>query len=132
MPRGGRRITVPKEETPSSEKQMDLVKSWHFSMAELKAAWVVLENWNKLQTIDYYISASRKLERFWKRWVDSYVKYNSDLPEKYIRDAFTRDWKALRLRLPLQDRLVVEQVLYDKGGWHRKLVSGFRPIGATS
>ena len=42
--------------------------------------------------------------------------------------AFQRDWKWVRLLVPLQMRLMVEQVLWDKGiGW-RKLVTGFGPV----
>lgn len=42
--------------------------------------------------------------------------------------AFQADWKWARMILPLQVRLIVEQVLWDKGGHWRKMVTGFRPI----
>lgn len=42
--------------------------------------------------------------------------------------AFTKDWKWARLSVPLQIRLLVEQVLWDEGGEWRKLITGFGPI----
>ena len=42
--------------------------------------------------------------------------------------AFQRDWKWARLSVPLQIRLLVEQVLWEKGGDWKKLVTGFGPI----
>ncbi len=42
--------------------------------------------------------------------------------------AFEQDWKWLRLAVPLQVRLVVEQVLWDKRGGYRDLVTGFGPV----
>ncbi len=41
---------------------------------------------------------------------------------------FRADWKWMRLLVGLQQRLFIEQVLWDKGGDWRKLVTGFRPI----
>ena len=41
---------------------------------------------------------------------------------------FQKEWKWIRLAVPLQLRLIVEQVLWDRGGDWRKLVTGFRPI----
>ncbi len=42
--------------------------------------------------------------------------------------AFQRDWKWARLSVPLQIRLLVEQVLWEKDGDWRNLVTGFGPI----
>ena len=42
--------------------------------------------------------------------------------------AFQKDWKWARLLVPLQLRLLVEQVLWDKGEGWRKLITGFGPI----
>lgn len=42
--------------------------------------------------------------------------------------AFEGDWKWLRLSVPLQVRLLVEQVLWDKRGGWRDLVTGFGPV----
>ena len=41
---------------------------------------------------------------------------------------FEADWKWLRLVVPLQLRLLVEQVLWDKRGGWRDLVTGFGPV----
>ena len=51
----------------------------------------------------------------------SLLKYNS-------AKAFQKDWKWARLSMPLQARLLTEQVLWEKGGDWRKLVTGFGPI----
>lgn len=45
--------------------------------------------------------------------------------------AFRADWKWVRLMLPLQGRLVVEQILWDRGTPWRSLVTGFRAIRDT-
>ena len=42
--------------------------------------------------------------------------------------AFEEDWKWLRLVVPLQLRLLVEQILWDKRGGWRDLVTGFGPV----
>ncbi len=41
---------------------------------------------------------------------------------------FESDWKWTRLVVPLQVRLLVEQVLWDKRGGWRDLVTGFGPV----
>ena len=41
---------------------------------------------------------------------------------------FEADWKWVRLVVPLQMRLMVEQILWDKKGGWRDLVTGFRPV----
>lgn len=44
---------------------------------------------------------------------------------------FMSDWKWLRLLVPLQVRLFVEQILWDRGGRWRQLVTGFRPVSTS-
>ncbi len=41
---------------------------------------------------------------------------------------FEEDWKWVRIAIPLQVRLIVEQILWDRGGRWRELVTGFKPI----
>ncbi len=41
---------------------------------------------------------------------------------------FEADWKWIRLVVPLQMRLLVEQILWDKRGGWRDLVTGFGPV----
>lgn len=41
---------------------------------------------------------------------------------------FEADWKWIRLVVPLQVRLLVEQLLWDKRGGWRDLVTGFGPV----
>ena len=41
---------------------------------------------------------------------------------------FEADWKWVRLMVPLQLRLLVEQILWDKRGGWRDLVTGFGPV----
>ena len=45
---------------------------------------------------------------------------------------FEADWKWLRLMVPFQMRLLVEQVLWDKRGGWRDLVTGFGPVKGRS
>lgn len=61
-----------------------------------------------------------------RKWIDGYEQ-NYDVPEQGL-EAFWVTWKVLRCWVPLQLRLAVEQVLYEKGGDWRRLVTGFRPI----
>ena len=112
-----------------TQKDIDAVKYKNLSMAYLKAQWQLLEKLTGLETLSRYISHSAKIQREWKRWVDSYAKYNPDKPERVVQAAFEQHWKVLRLRVPLQDRLVIEQILWEKGGWRAELVKGFYPIG---
>lgn len=48
-----------------------------------------------------------------------------------VRDleVFARDWRFARTLLPLQFRLLVEQILWDAGPPWSDLVSGFKPLG---
>lgn len=41
---------------------------------------------------------------------------------------FEKDWKYARLVVPLQIRLLIEQILWDKRGGWRDLVTGFNPV----
>lgn len=43
-------------------------------------------------------------------------------------DEFRRDWKWMRLLVPLQGRLLAEQILWDRGLPWRSLITGFRAI----
>lgn len=54
-----------------------------------------------------------------EEWIDSIRSVNE----------FRAQWTTLRNGIPLQARLMVEQVLWKKGGAYRALVSGFRPLG---
>lgn len=54
-----------------------------------------------------------------EEWIDTYKSFNE----------FSAHWATLRNGIPLQARLMVEQVLWKKGGSYRALVSGFRPLG---
>ena len=43
-------------------------------------------------------------------------------------DSFRADWKWQRLLTPLQGRLIIEQILWDRGLPWRSLITGFRAI----
>ena len=60
---------------------------------------------------------ARDTSRVTTAWMDSYK----------TPFAFERDWKWLRLEVDLQTRLFVEQVLWDRGGVWKAMVSGFGP-----
>lgn len=80
---------------------------------------------NPLFTFSANLEAVRLIANEWKRFVDSYEDRNGP---RIGKAAFKADWRWIRLRVGLQDRLLIEQVLYDKGGFYRTLVSGFRPL----
>ena len=60
----------------------------------------------------------RKVVAIWRKTIESYSG-----PRE-----FEADWKWLRLMVPLQVRLLVEQILWDKRGGWRDLVTGFGPV----
>ena len=60
---------------------------------------------------------ARDTSRVTTAWMDSYK----------TPFAFERDWKWLRLEVDLQTRLFVEQVLWDRGGVWKAMVTGFGP-----
>lgn len=62
----------------------------------------------------------RELEASARKWVDGYEKEFAE---------FRAMWRKVRNAVPLQTRLMVEQILWEKGGTWRGLVSGFKPIG---
>ena len=63
---------------------------------------------------------ARETARVTNQWISTYPSALN----------FGADWKWLRLEVPLQTRLFVEQVLWERGGEWRKLVTGFGPIKA--
>ena len=57
------------------------------------------------------------------------VKAANDILDAYNSfDQFAGDWKWMRLAVPLQGRLVMEQLLWDRGLPWRSLITGFRAI----
>lgn len=60
-----------------------------------------------------------------RAWIDGYEQLNP--PRLQVR-GFRYHWKLLRTWVPLQFRLAVEQVLWEKGGPWRALVTGFGAI----
>ncbi|MBV6343699.1 hypothetical protein [Candidatus Magnetobacterium casense] len=60
-----------------------------------------------------------------RNWVNGYEEKND--PRVAIL-GFAYHWKLLRTFVPLQLRLAVEQVLYEKGGSWQRLITGFRPL----
>lgn len=64
------------------------------------------------------MSALDKVWRALNAWVDEY---------KGNVLGFQHDWVRARLFVPLQIRLAMEQILYERGGAYRTLVSGFGP-----
>lgn len=64
----------------------------------------------------------RELEASARKWVDGYDKAGGFAE-------FRSMWRKVRNAVPLQTRLMVEQILWEKGGTWRGLVSGFKPIG---
>ena len=62
-------------------------------------------------------------------WWEIPVKLANDVLDAYSSfDAFRDDWKWQRLLTPLQARLLMEQILWDRGLPWRSLITGFRAI----
>lgn len=62
----------------------------------------------------------KTIDKIWdllNRWVDEYPA---------VVD-FQADWVRARLFVPLQIRLAMEQLLWERGGGYRSLVTGFGP-----
>lgn len=60
------------------------------------------------------------------RWIDEYENREKAPGEGY--ELFKHQWKLLRLGVGLQARLLVEQILWDKGNPWRELITGFGAI----
>lgn len=105
-----------------------LVKYKNVSMGWFASQWKVLNAITSKMVMAEYVKQSMLIQREWERFVDSFEERN-----RYALAVagFIQIWKVLRLRLPLQDRLVVEQILWDKEGPWRQLVAGFRPIAGV-
>lgn len=91
--------------------------------------WIVLgairKNLDLHKSLSGKIDQMNRLYREYEKWIDSYEDRNGT---RIGRALFRWHWKKMRLWIGLQDRLFIEQVLYDRGGFYRGLVSGFRPI----
>jgi len=77
------------------------------------------------KSLDPRIELCEEINRMIRDWVESYDTDNA--PGLGYRSFFYH-WKIQRTFVPLQVRLAVEQILYDKGEPWRRLVSGFRPL----
>lgn len=61
-----------------------------------------------------------------RQWIDTYMAQTSTTRLGVL--GWQYHWKMLRAWVPLQLRLVVEQVAYDKGLPWSRVVSGFKPL----
>ena len=59
-------------------------------------------------------------------WVRSYIKQYTNPDAAW--SAFRLEWRTYRLVIPLQVRLMTEQVLYDMGYPWRAAYTGFNPM----
>ena len=84
-----------------------------------------LDNVPRLQHADQCIRTAREVYHTLFRWVDSYEDRAPPGITGFNR--FALDWAIYRLGISLQMRLMVEQVLWNKGRPWSTLVTGFRP-----
>ena len=62
-------------------------------------------------------------------WWEIPVKVARALLDAYSTfESFRADWKWMRLAVPLRGRLLMEQLLWDRGLPWRSLITGFRAI----
>lgn len=62
----------------------------------------------------------KELQNSARKWVDSYGEQGF-AEFRYV-------WRDARNLVPLQTRLMVEQIVWDKGAHWKGLVSGFKPL----
>jgi hypothetical protein len=88
----------------------------HFSPLVAKLSMKAIQN---APTMEGALRRARTLRVLAWNWVK---EYEGDY------GAFRSDWLVARMLLPLQCRLLVEQVLYDMGPPWTKAVTGFNPM----
>lgn len=72
----------------------------------------------------HLIKSMRTVRKDIVSWMDAYERvWGAELGF----EVWYSDWKAIRLAVGLQFRLLVEQVCYDRGRPWRNAVTGFRP-----
>lgn len=107
----------------ATEKEIREAKRPEMNTRPLQILREALRKTNRLtQKLDYM----QTMAASWRRWIEGYEALNG---ARIGRAAFRADWKWIRLWLDLQERLFVEQMLYEKGGFYRTLVTGFKPVG---
>lgn len=87
----------------------------HFSPV---MARLVMESISNASSMQSALKQARILRVRAHQWVS---EYEGDYP------GFRLDWLVARMLVPLQVRLLVEQILYEKGEPWSKLCSGFSP-----
>lgn len=127
MPRASRRPGLKNRERTSlglaSQAEIDAARRPQLNQLNLKYQRRRLDS--DLVVYSAKLEAARMIYNEWDRFITDYTRRNG---ERIGKAAFKADWKIIRLWLGLQDRLFVEQMLYDRGGFYRRLVSGFRPL----
>jgi len=73
------------------------------------------------------VGEAKHIYGMFEAWVKGYQELERYPGEGY--GVFYSDWKKVRMWLSLQERLCVEQVLFDMGRPWRSLVTGFVPVG---
>lgn len=107
---------------PHSRRRHDALEELLFSV--LKGIWDFARSLNPF--LDPVLG---KPDPAWRTILRSTIAAANDLLDGYGgAAAFLEDWKWIRLAIPLQVRLAVEQMLWDRGGDWRKLVTGFSPV----
>lgn len=98
-------------------------------MAKMEMPWSTkLDPWqditNRLERMGHQrttaamVEDARRLFENVERLVDECVAMGS----------FAADWPKIRTFVPLQIRLVAEQIFWTRGGEFRKYVTGFKPV----
>lgn len=93
--------------------------------------WKAQKAMSTATLITWKVSEQLKLfkalrKEIWE-WIDSYETNEKSPGEGFA--LFKSQWKVLRLGIGLQVRLLVEQVLYDRGSPWSRLCTGFNAIG---
>lgn len=93
----------------------------------IKTEWIDLVGFSVPRDWAGMTQSVKEVASIVRNWITSYRDNFSPVGNQGFQ-VFKQDWRYFRLSIPLQMRLIVEQVLYDLGYPWRSLCSGFGPI----
>lgn len=111
-----------KEQTTTLYGEKIRPKYRNISLLALKTATSQIDN---AHSVSAALNIATNQMNLIKSWINSYEERNGRDMGRYM---FKEHWKVLRHWVSLQTRLAIEQVLWERGGFYRQLVSGFRPL----
>jgi len=90
----------------------------------IPAQWKNAAEWAMGYDVNDAVDTMRAIAGDVQRWMDS--DYGDDVRR------FASNWRWVRMLISLQVRLIIEQILWDRGGDWRKMITGFLPMSSES